>query len=301
MVNNNQSDNDLIMKQIYKETENDEIISISVADIHGFGNDSIIVTTSNAKLVTYEEEGNNNLLILDITENEILHSMDDLLGLKSSYKTTFSYTMWGEDVKLVPKTEYVLDIIGDSTKEIIVKYYIEGSTYGANGTAIFRYSYEDSEYQLIGTYPYSAKIDLHTYDNDGNFWGWGTQIIETDYQNETFEKNNVIRCYDGTKEFNLNHSSWNGREYWLKSSIYGYVLATVNIDYNWDNPYPSYINIYETMYDEKNDILRWNLIFSENIEDFGYSFPNNYTEDDLIRVLMDILGGQISFVEKYTN
>lgn len=299
IVKNNKSDNDLIMKQIYKEVEKDGIISISVADIHGFGNDSIIVTTSNAGLVTYEEKGNNNLLILDVTENEILHSMDDLLGLKSSYKTTFLYTICSDDVKFVPKTEYVLDIIGDSTKEIIVKYYVFGSNYGANGTAIFSYSYRDSKYQLIGTYPYSIKTDLHEYDKAGNFLAWGTQIVETDYENDSYDRNHVFRCYDSEKKFNLNHGAWSGREYWLKSSIYGYILVTVNVDYY--NNTPSYVNIYQTFYDDENENLLWNLLFSENVEDFTDEFPKNYTEDDLIRVLMEILGGQISFVEKYSD
>ncbi len=77
---NNQSDNDLIMQQIIDEVAGEEIISINVEDIHGFGNNSIIVSSCNRSRDYYDEYPSNNLLILDLTENEILHSMDDLLG-----------------------------------------------------------------------------------------------------------------------------------------------------------------------------------------------------------------------------
>ena len=90
VTNNNQSDNDLIMKQIKADIgENQQIINIEVADIHGFGNDSIIVTTANGNMSN--EGDNNKLVILESVENEILNSMNDLLGLKSNYKITFSY------------------------------------------------------------------------------------------------------------------------------------------------------------------------------------------------------------------
>lgn len=106
IVKSNQSDNDLIMKQIKNETKEEKVISLNVADIHGFGSNSIIVTTtedSGAGL------GGNKLLILDSVDNEILRGMNDLLGIKSSYKTTFSYTLLSDGIHFVPETEYVID------------------------------------------------------------------------------------------------------------------------------------------------------------------------------------------------
>lgn len=293
VVTNNQSDNDLIMNQINDAVGGEEIAAINVVDIHGFGNNSIIVTTSNVDMVSYGEEHSNNLVILDITENEVLHKMEDLLGLKSSYKTTFSYTILSDDIRFYPITEYVLDIIGDSTKEVIVKYYVYGSTYGANSTAIFKYSYTDSEYKLIGTYPESKKVNLYEYDNDGNYNGWRAQQIETDFNSDLINENSMIKCHDkNDNNFNLNHGTWNGREYWVKSSIYGYVLATVNIDDNENNP--AYVNIYQPIYDSRNENLLWNLIYSENVQ----GFSSNYMEDDLVRALMDIMECQVNLVEK---
>lgn len=76
IVKSNQSDNDLIMKQIKKEIGNDDIISLNTVDIHGFGNNSIIVTTSSNQGINNDS---NNLLILDVVNNEILKGMNDIM------------------------------------------------------------------------------------------------------------------------------------------------------------------------------------------------------------------------------
>lgn len=158
----NQSDNDLIMKQIKEEiSKNGEITSIYVDDIHGFGNNSIIATTQTIDYNAGVET--NKLIILDLVENTFLHNIHDPFGLKSSYKTTLSYSLDGENAVLVPEIEYVLDIDEDPTKEILVRYNYFGSQYGAYGPAIFKYSYEKMQYQLIGTYPVCGKLDLATY------------------------------------------------------------------------------------------------------------------------------------------
>lgn len=292
LVKNNQSDNDLIMNQITEEVNGEDIIGINVADIHGFGNNSIIVTTSNVNMVSYGEGYRNNLVILDITENEVLHKMEDLLGLKSSYKTTFSYTILSDDIGFYPITEYVLDIIGDSTKEVIVKYYVFGSTYAANGTAIYTYSYKDSQYKLIGTYPENRKIDLYEYDNDGNYVMRRAQLIETGFKNDLVDENSAIKCYDkNDNRINLNHGKGNEHEYWIRSSIFGCALVTVNMDDRENNP--TYINIYQPIYDSQEENLKWNLVYSEDVQGFN----SYYTEDDLVRVLMDIMQCQVTLVE----
>lgn len=291
VVKNNQSDNDLIMQQIIDEVAGEKIIAINVADIHGFGNDSIIVTTSNMHRDYYSEEPSNNLMILDLIENDILHKMDDLLGVKSSYKTTFLYSISCDDVDFIPKTEYVIDIIGDSTKELIVKYHISGSTYGANGTAIFAYSYADSKYMIIGTYPNSEKANVVEYDSSGNVFGRKPQIVKTEFSNGIYEGQDILRCSDGEISFNLNSGSWSGREYWVKTSSYGNALATVNIDYYNDSP--AFINIYEPYYDTHNEELMWSLLYSEYLEEF----PQTYSEDDLVIALVNMLGEPVTMIE----
>lgn len=292
IVKSNQSDNDLIMKQIKKEVQNDSIVSLNIADIHGFGNNSIIVTTCNE---LSEKNNNNNLLILDSIDNEILRGMNDLLGTKSSYKVTFSYSLLSEDIWFIPETEYVLDILGDSTKEIIVKYYVLGSTYGANGTAIFTYSYEDEEYKIIGTYPQNEKMELYNYDEYGKVTGWTAQRIETIFDKEINNIKDGINCYDNNQQFNLNHGSWYGQEYWIDSTTFGRLLVTVNVDKY--NEKTTYINIYETLYEKENDKLSWNLLFSDYVDDF----PDNYTKDDLVKALMELMDCQVDFIESFMN
>ncbi len=288
IVKSNQSDNDLIMKQIKKEIGNDDIISLNTVDIHGFGNNSIIVTTSSNQGINNDS---NNLLILDVVNNEILKGMNDLFGTKSSYKTTFKYTLSSENIQFVPKVEYVLDILGDSTKEVIVKYYIWGSNYGANGTAIFAYSYEDEAYRLLGTYPDNVKLDLNIYDNDGKLVGKKAQIIESCFH-KTEANDSWIQCSDGKQEFNLNDSSIYSREYWIDSTYEGQELVTVNTDYDLNL---TYINVYKPYYDSADDTLAWNMLYSEYVSDF----PRNYTQNDLAKTLMDIMDSQIVFLDAY--
>ena len=288
IVKNNQSDNDLIMKQIKKEIGNDDIISLNTADIHGFGNNSIIVTTSNDKGI---HNDSNNLLILDTVDNEILKGMNDPFGTKSSYKITFKYTLSSEDIHFIPDTEYVLDIIGDSTKEIIVKYYIWGSNYGANGTAIFAYSYEDEAYRILGTYPDNVKLDLNMYDNNGRIVGKKAQMVESCFY-KTDDVYSWIQCSDGKHEFNLNSGSVYSREYWINSTYEGQELATVNMDYDQSL---TYINIYKPYYDETNDTLAWNMIYSEYVEDLS----RDYTQTDLAKTLMNIMDSQVVFLDSY--
>ena len=289
MVKSNQSDNDLIMTQIKNELDDSEIYSITTTDIHGFGNNSIIVTAGNR---SWDENDSNKIVILDLISNEILRNMDDLFGMRASYKTTFSYSLESENITFQPETEYVLDIIGDSTKEIIVKYFVEGSTYGANSTGIFRYSYENEKYQLIGTYPESKKMDVGIYDNNGNLIGFHAQKVFTDFNYVRNKDGSYIQCFDGSDHFLLNAGSWYNREYWIDSSVLGRCLVTLNDDKYYENL--TYINVYDPIYDKQDFSISWNLLYSENIKEF----PHTYSQDDLMRALMKILDGTITIIDK---
>ena len=269
-VHDNQSDNDLIMKQIKEEiTEEGEITSIIVDDVHGFGNISIIATT---RTLDYDKDAETNkLIILDLVENKVLNSLHDPFGLKSSYKTTFSYSIDVEGAVPDPVIEYVLDIVGDSTKEIMVRYYYWGSTYGAYGPAIFKYSYEAMEYQLIGTYPMCEKLDLATYTEDGSISGFSTEIIETPFFNsdEDFSMLQVMECTRENTYFNLSDYSMTlSRSYWATGD-FGTVLVVLQLDQEAPQDYwqrkssDYYVNIYQPMYNSEEDMIKWNAIFSE--------------------------------------
>lgn len=295
IVKNNQSDNDLIMDQIKEEIGEDKIIAIDGADIHGFGSNSIIVTTHSAELGLNQPD-NNNLLILDSINNELLKDMNDLLGRKSNYKVTFSYNISSKNIRFLPRTEYVLDIIGDSTKELIVKYYIWGSTYGGNGTAIFEYSYDEEKYKIIGTYPENKKINTRMYDESGDLIGFEAKKIKTVFKDKSITDKDVgkaIMCKSGKEEFNLNNGSGYNQEYWVRGSSMGTVLATVNNDKYGKKE--TYINIYQPLYDNKE--LSWNLVYSENVDDFPRW--NEYSKDDLAKALIKIMDCRVSIIDPY--
>lgn len=166
--NNNQSDNDLIMKQIRKEVGDMKISSISAEDLHGFGTDSIVVTAYN-KDENVESAG--HLMILDRVENKILREMNDLLGYKGLYKTTFSQNLLLEGTRLIPYNVVFFNADKDPTKEFIVHYYFMGADYDAVFPAVYRYSYEKAQYELFGTLPIPHYVDNKMYDKNGNVGG----------------------------------------------------------------------------------------------------------------------------------
>lgn len=266
---NNKSDNDLIVEQINKEiSKNGEVTSIITDDIHGFGNNSIIATTR-----TIDFNGgieNNTLIILDLVENKFLHNIHDPFGMKSSYKTTLSYSIDIEGAVPAPQIEYVLDIDRDSTKEVLVRYDYLGSIHGAFSPAIFKYSYEKMQYQLIGTYPICDKLDLATYSDDGVIRSFSTEIIETPLYN--YNDNNsmqeVMKCTHDNIDFYFPVYSWSGyRSYWA-TGIGGTVLVVLQArqdlqDYWNSQPSDYYINIYEPIYDSEENSIKWNIFFSE--------------------------------------
>ena len=292
-TNNNQSDNDLIMKQIKREIGYDDILSMKTVDIHGFGNDSILIG-ANGRFTNWEK-CTNRFVIMDTVNNRVLQSMNDPLGLNSSYKATYNCTLSvvGSDgtyeKMLLPVPEYALDIVGDITKEIVVKYYWFGSTEMANGTAILAYSYEDEMYRLVGTYPDNDKPDTSQYDINGNIIVNSLQRVET-----CFKKTDMIDLYtlyeDGEIQFCLNNGLDSTHEYWVKTSYDDIYLVMVYMD--WHEKEDTYINIYQAYYDEENE----NLLWSHEYSMFRDDLELNYTKDELTKVLADIMDSQVDII-----
>ena len=287
----NTSDNNLIMEQIKKATKEEDIISVNAVDIYGFGNESIIVTASNYEKSNKEDYGN-KLVILDKMDNEILQKMNDFFGLKSNFKTTHNYSIYCEDVCFIPKTRYVIDISGDKTKEVIVQYMFLGSVDGANGTAIFKYSYDDEQYHIIGTYPNCEKMDLRVYDKGGNLCdGIAPKEVETNFSKLEDSSWSPV-CFDGEKKFTFNNGLYYCKEYWVDCTAWGRVLVIVHVD-KYDQQ--TYINVYYPEdKDEDGNELVWKIIFSEKVK----KFSTYYTRDDLAKELVKILDGEVKFLEE---
>lgn len=283
IANKNTSDNDLIMAQINNEIHDEDIVSLSILDVYGFGSESILVTASNASKIHYEQKCDNKFVIMDRIDNDFLHKMNDFFGFKSSYRTKFSYTIdSGYEMSLSPRIDFVIDIVGDSSKEIFVKYDVYGSTYGANKTAIFGYSFNEQTYKIIGTYPDSSKINLKNNS---------TKILKTEFIKSKIN-NSPCDFYDGNIHFNLNDGSWYCREYWIDSDVIGHALVIVNVD-KYEKK--TIINIYQPLF--RDDELLWNALYSREMK----NFPIYYTKEDIAVELEKILGFQIIFLESIGN
>lgn len=277
ITNNNQSDNDLIMQQIKDEICGDEqIINIENVDIHGFGSNSIIVTSCNAESLNWDGKDNNKLVIMDCVENEILHSMNDLFGTKSSYKPTFRYSVEAEGMHLYPTINCVSDIFGDSTKEILINYYVWGSTYGSYFTAIFRYSYEHEKYEIVGTYPIVEKSNLIQYDEKGNIVYNKCLMVDTEFNQTICDNKEVYEFCDFDKLFNLTEYSGYCRDYWAEFSNLGRMLVVVKDDRYSDEVL---VNCYQPLWEEKEKKLKWNTIYSE----YTSEISKDYTKGDLAK------------------
>ena len=278
LTNNNQSDNDLLMRQIKAEmSDNERMIDMENADIHGFGNNSIIVTTGNAGKVEWREENKNNFIIMDSVQNKILNSMNDFLGLKSSYKTTFSYCIGAQQMHLYPKINRVEDLFGDATKEIVIRYGVWGSTYGAYFPAVFRYSYENESYELAGTYPIAEKADLTQYDDNGDILYSKALVVETPFHQAAANGGDVYTFYDSDGTFHLTtYSETYCRDFWAEFSNIGKMLVAFRYDRDGDE---SFINCYQPLWRESEHELQWNMIYSEYISE-----PlEHYTEAELAK------------------
>ncbi len=266
ITSNNQSDNDLIMQQVRNEVGDATITSIYVADIHGFGNDSIVVTASEENIIN----GQGELIILDSVNNKILSEMNDPLGLKSSYKTTFSQKLSAEGQGLIPYNVEFINVDNSPAKELIVQYMVWGSTYYANYPAIYRYSYESEEYELFGTLPIPYYIDNKFYGSDGEVIGY--QVI---YENTTLDgyvpiqmKSDYFHSIisDGKREYDLPVYSDSCNYYWTKMEDDYSKNDLVVVYKNYDTGKYG-INIYYPCI--KDGKLTWGL--TESIDDVEFS------------------------------
>lgn len=264
----NISDNDLIMQQIKAEAGDGVITSLDVSDIHGFGYNSIIVSVADEKF--YSDEVNNKLLIMDYIDDSFLRTMYDLFGVKCAYKTTLSYTLYdnaGEE--LYPKVINVMDIGGDTCKEIIVKYGIhkqETMATNVNLFAVFQYSYEKEKYELKGTYPNMKKYDLVTEEDDGNTLTITrtSEVVETDFHN--FYNENppgVVTCHDSdNNNFNLTpYINSMEMQFWVHgNNTYGDMLVLVHVDRDEDR---ALINCYVPLVSQTEEEIEWRVMYSE--------------------------------------
>lgn len=293
----NRSDGDLLKKQIDENKGEGKITSILKEDIHGFGDDSIIVTIGNRQFVSQDIQ--NRIIIIDTVQNDILRKMNDFLNLKNPYKIRFVYVLNNkirdESVDLHPQIDSIIDIIEDSDfdKEIIVKYGVFGHKSKAveniNYVAIFRYSYQKTKYELIGTYPFCEKLNVRNYKENGTGYSIDVQEIHTDFNNISEKGETDLLFFDDEKQFSLtkmyNNKYW---DFWVDSKVWGKVLVIAKLD---RDKWIMLVNCFYPVFDENTYELSWNAIYSEEIP-----IPEGIFKEEVLHKLQKELDNTMELV-----
>lgn len=253
----NINDDDLTMHRIRSQLPDNLTISdIHLEDIHSLGNDSMIVLAVDDNM----SEIANQLLIFDKVDNNILNQVNNPFGYGSNYKLSYSFSL--EDTVANPIYSYSLEIIdiidltGDLSKEIIVKFMPYPSGNGAYyQIGIFSYSYETHTYYLLGTYPRQELYDVDCISD--------SYIISTIFHKGTPLQNNY---YDKKEIFELEYGSKYNNDFFVESKNHGTIL--IRTEQVWgkegnSDPHKYTITLFEPIYDHQTNELYWNVLFSK--------------------------------------
>ena len=262
-----ESDDDLIMESIKRQIpEGLSVVSISTHDLHGFGNDSIIVLADDHKdaKVSLEGEIANQLLIFDKVGNEILNKIYHLFGYGSGYKLSYMFSLKPDNRQdgfiSLGYALNILDVVeltGDSAKELIVKFEeFPSGTSGYYQIGIFSYSFEQHRYYLLGTYPPAGLYEL------GNKLVY-TKTVFQDLDDQCSYHN----VYDESQHFRLEYGCADDNDIFVRADTETIFLARAQMD--WESgishvsPHRYIITLFRPVFDEDTHELIWRVIFSE--------------------------------------
>ncbi len=147
-------EDDLFINDIKKQLpKNSRISSVLKDDIHGFGNETIIVSAVNRKNnFDNEIQSPNQLFIYDKVENDILKYIYRPLGIGSSYHLKYKLSLCDNegDVMLNDLNDIkFLDLTGDMFKEVVATFNSIGVSDGVDLPCII--SWIDGSYRFIGS------------------------------------------------------------------------------------------------------------------------------------------------------
>lgn len=261
------SDDDLIMRDIKKQIpDNLMITSITPQDIHGFGNDSLIVLASE---YGRDVKGSaNQLLVFDKVENDVLNRVYNLFGYGSNYKLTYTFSLASDSDDssyLLGYSLELLDIVeltGDTSKEIVVKFMsIPAGTSGYYQIGIFSYSFEKHDYYLVGTYP---PVDGYQLDPERYFWNTPAPTV---LHSETANQYNF---YDPSERFALEYGTYDDNDFYLKHTDGSILLVRTQMIWGESHvePHRHVISVFTPQYDREKDELEWNVIFSKETKEY---------------------------------
>lgn len=270
-------DDDLIMRDIKKQIPNNlKITSMTMQDIHGFNNDSIVVLAAN------EHGGSsaNQLLIFDKIDNGILNQINNFAGYGSNYKLSYIFSLAFEDDenKLFGYALELLDVVeltGDTSKELVIMFMAAPpgtSCYYQIG--IFSYSFDKHEYHLIGTYPPVSEYEL---TEDNHYWNTPAPTVFH------AENANQYNLYNKDERFELEYGTYDDNDFYIESNGRLLLIRTQMI---WDKeshtePHRHTISVFDPRYNHEKDELEWNVIFSKETTEYTHYC----TEDFVINFL----------------
>lgn len=272
-------EDDLLLNDIKKQLpKNSKISSVLKDDIHGFGNETIIVSAVNRnKNFDNVRQSPNQLFIYDKVENDILRYLYRPLGIGSSYHLKYKLSLSDNegDVMLNDLDDIkFIDLTGDMFKEVIATFNSIGASDGVDLPCII--SWIDGSYRFIGSFPSgyedylenteSLKNDLKKTHTQNELYYWNASA-----RDEKIYLNGCMRSFnwffldadeDGNDELIV--CAWQWRENESRGSEHFYR-----------------IDIYKPSYDSaKSNFLEWDLLFSkgtsEKIEKCDLDFVKKF-------------------------
>lgn len=266
-------DDDLIMARIKEQIpENLTVTKICMQDIHGFGNESIIVLAYKNYLEDRDESlsAANQLLIFDKIDNSILNQMNNLYGYGSNYKLSYIFSLddpymdeyiWGYSLELLD----IVELTGDLSKEIIVKFYVEPpSTARDYKIGIFSYSFDRQCYYMLGTFPPSKQYQLNEE------WYWAYIDAPTRFHETGASQTNY---YDSSESFYLESGTGDDADFFIYDDGIPYLIRTLTLfdDMNaHPGPHRRVVSVFAPIYNSVTDELEWHVYFSRETEAEGY-------------------------------
>jgi len=244
----NKSDDDLIIEDIAENLDKGySIMDIIKTDLHGFGNESIIVITKEDICWDEFEAPRSQILFYDKIDNSILQTIYNLFGYGSEYSLKYKFALSGPDGYLghIAEINDIIDANRDGRPEVVVTFQSTGFT-GSGGGAlvgIFSYSVQQRTYCLIGTYPC---VNENT--------GYGEIINSLDNQ----EIEGFSNYYDDTFNFSLGMTSNRDNAFFFDTGYGVYFVQTwhtIADDESNADPHTHYIELYtvlnETFYSDE--------------------------------------------------
>jgi len=272
-------DDDLIMCDVKKQIpDNLAITSITIQDIHGFNNDSLVV------LAADDDGGSsaNQLLIFDKVDNGILNQIYNFAGYGSNYKLSYMFSLVSEDDEYEPfgyalELLDVVELTGDTSKELVVMFMaIPPGTSGYYQIGIFSYSFEKHEYYLVGTYPPVSEYEL---DQEVHYWSTPAPTVLH------AENANQYNLYDKDERFELEYGTYDDNDFYIESDGNLLLIRTQMIwgEESHPEPHRHIISVFDPRYNQEKDELEWNVVFSKETTEY----TRYCTEDFVINFLKE--------------